>query len=70
MAEIVVKTGFDPADIAYGIVEDYILDGPEFLDIVEAVQDNGGEEDTDAEAVALIVRKSLTEIARTFSLTY
>ncbi len=60
---------FDPDDVAYGIVEDYLLDGPEFLDIVEAVQDNGGGEE-DAEAVALTVRKSLTEIARTFSLTY
>lgn len=69
MAESVIKTEFDPADIAYGIVEDYLLAGPEFLDIVEAIQDNGGE-DKDAEAVALIVRKSLTEIARTFSLTY
>lgn len=69
MAESVVKNGFDPADIAYGIVEDYLLEGPEFLDIVEAVQDNGGE-DSDAEQVALVVRKSLTEIARTFSLTY
>lgn len=59
----------DLDDVAYGIVEDYLLDGPEFLDIVEAVQDNGGEE-ADAEAVALVVRKSLTEIARTFSLTY
>lgn len=59
----------DLDDVAYGIVEDYLLEGPEFLDITEAVQDNGGEE-ADAEAVALIVRKSLTEIARTFSLTY
>lgn len=60
---------FDPDDIAYGIVEDYLLEGPEFLDIVEAVSDNGGTEE-DAETVALTVRKSLTEIARTFHLTY
>ena len=69
MTENVVKTGFDPADIAYGIIEDYLLDGPEYLDISEAVFDNEGSDD-DTEAVALIVRKSLTEIARTFHLTY
>lgn len=62
-------SNFDRDDVAYGIVENYLLDGPEFLEIVEAVQDNGGGEE-DAEAVALTVRKSLTEIARTFSLTY
>lgn len=60
---------FDPDDIAYGIVEDYLLEGPEYLDISEAVLDNGGSDDH-TEAVALTVRKSLTEIARTFHLTY
>ena len=69
MTESVVKTGFDPADIAYGIVEDYLLDGPEYLGISEAVLDNGGS-DEDTDPVALIVRKTLTEIARTFHLTY
>lgn len=60
---------FDPDDIAYGIVEDYLLEGPEYLDISEAVLDNGGS-DEDTDAVALTVRKSLNEIARTFNLTY
>lgn len=60
---------FDPDDVAYGIVVDYLLDSPVLDDIINAVLDNGGEIE-DVDNVAVTVRKTLTEIARTFSLTY
>lgn len=62
-------SNFDPDDVAYGIVEDYLLAFPNHDEIINAVLDNGGTID-DVDSVALTVRKSLTEIARTFSLTY
>lgn len=60
---------FDPDDVAYGVVEDYLLASPDLDEIINAVLDNGGEIE-DVEGVVVTVRKSLTEIARTFSLTY
>lgn len=36
-------------DLAYAIVDDYLGDGPEYLSIVEAAQDNGYEEETEWE---------------------
>lgn len=56
-------------DIAFGIVENLLLVGPKYFEIEDAVFDLNGSE-KDVETVALVVRSTLNEIARTFSLTY
>lgn len=62
-------TEFDPDDVAFGIVEDYLAEGPEYITIVEQVMDNGGT-DADIADVALEVRNTLNQIARSFNLSY
>lgn len=54
-------------DIAFGVVEDFLIQGVEYLDISEAVTDAGGD-DEDAEKVAIIVRLTLTELAHNFNI--
>lgn len=56
--------------VAFGIVEAYLIEGPEFIDIVEAVEDyrEGASED-DFDAVALVVRNTLTKLATTFNIS-
>lgn len=58
-------------DIVFGIVEDYLREGPEYLDIVETVADEYEEEatDTELEKISLRVRWTLTNLARTFNLS-
>lgn len=54
-------------DLAYGIVLDHLLEGPEYIAIAETVEDEGGY-DGDTEQVAVTVRLTLTELARTFNI--
>lgn len=59
----------DYDDIAYGIVQDYLAEGPEYLTIAEAVQDEDGDAgDNDIAKVALIVRNTLTYYANRFNI--
>lgn len=54
-------------DLAYGIVEDYLEDGPEHIAIVEATHDNYEDaSDEDIDAVAAKVREYLNQIHRKF----
>lgn len=54
-------------DLAYGIVLDHLLEGPEYIAIAEAVGEEGGDDD-DTEQVAVAVRLTLTGLARTFNI--
>lgn len=54
-------------DLAHGIVDDYLGDGPEYVAVVEATYDNYGDStDEDTQAVAAKVREYLGEIRRKF----
>lgn len=52
-------------DLAYGIVEDYLAEGPEYLAIAEFTGDNyPNSEDSEIEKVAVEVRALLDRAAR------
>ena len=57
-------------EIAKVIVEDYLLEGPKYLAIVEAVVDEVGYDEYKeaADVVASTVRATLTNLAKNFSL--
>ena len=52
-------SALDRDDIAYGIVEDYLADGPEFIDVAENAADNGFDSDEDFKYIYDKVRKYL-----------
>lgn len=62
----------DHDDIAYGIVQDYLAEGPVYQAIVDAVDDEGYDEgeygDDDYAQVALTVRRTLTYLASHFNI--
>lgn len=54
-------------DLAYGIIEDYLDEGPEYESIVWAVEDNTEDPtNDDFKAVQDKVREYLTELKRKF----
>lgn len=55
-------SALDRDDIAYGIVEDYLADGPEFIDVAENAADNGFDSDEDFEYIHNVVRGILSEL--------
>lgn len=56
-----MTTEFDAEEVAYGIVYDYLVDGPEYLDVANATQDNGGSVD-EVEKVYDLVQATLREL--------
>ena len=57
-------------DIAFGIVEPYLIVGPPLTEIVEAVDDSvEAAPESTYEDVAILVRKTLDELARTFNIS-
>lgn len=52
----------DRDDIAYGIVEDCLADGPEFIAVAENAADNGFDSDEDIAYINHVVRKMLSEL--------
>lgn len=55
-------SALDRDDIAYGIVEDYLADGPEFIDVAEQAADNGFDSDEDIAYINRMVRGMLSEL--------
>jgi hypothetical protein len=54
-------------DLAYGIVEDYLDEGPEFISVAEVVSDNADDpDDDDFRAVHDKVREYLADLHRRF----
>lgn len=54
----------DRDDIAYGIVEDYLADGPEFIAVAESAADNGFDSDEDLKYIYDKVREHLGFLAK------
>lgn len=62
----------DRDDFAYGVIEDYLREGPEYLTIVEGLADNGYEDytDEDVDYIESLVNRTLGKLVKTFSLEY
>lgn len=57
-------TRINKEDLAYGIVEDYLLDGPEYSAIVEAAVDNGFETEGDLSDISAEIDDLLSRLRK------
>lgn len=57
-------SALDRDDTAYRIVEDYLVDGPEFIDVAEQAADNGFDSDEDLKYIYDKVREHLDFLAK------
>lgn len=62
----------DRDDFAYGVIEDFLREGPEYLTIVEGLADEGFEDftDEDTDYIESLITRTLGHIAERFNLIY